>query len=153
MSWPTDNWRDCRLACCKDSNCAGWTHNVKSGTAACYLKSTIDGNFSAVTDGSSCSVARPAAVSASPSALPGNCGGIAYVDFQRTRAGIPYVKLDAGSYLECQMQCCGDPRCRGWVFSPSALSAPGAEPPCALIESPGQDYAAASVISGCVEAD
>jgi len=88
-------------------------------------------------------VVRASLPAASPSALPEQqCGGIAHVEFQRTRAGVPFVRVDATSFVHCQMQCCDDAKCRGWVFTP------GSEPPCAMIESPGGDYAAASAISG-----
>ena len=143
ISFPSDTWKECRASCCRDPTCAGWTHNQKSGREMCYLKTTISADFTRAANASSCGVARQNITTFSPSPLPAACGGLAYVDFQRTRAGIPYVRVDAASYVDCQTLCCSDAKCRGWVFTPGSE-----ETVCALIESPGGDYAASSVISG-----
>jgi hypothetical protein len=147
VSWPTAEWTDCRVACCNDPTCAGFTYNDDGGATrpSCFLKAAIDATAQHV-NGSRCAVLHTGLPSVSPSPLPAKCGGVAYVDFQRTRAGVPFVRIEAGSYLHCQAACCGDARCRGWVFTPGSIGA--GEPACALIEAPGADYALASAISG-----
>lgn len=145
VTWAAESWEACRAACCRDPTCAAWSHNGNGGRAVSCSLTAADGNATTAPSASGqCGVAREILPAASPSALPEHCGGVAFVHFQRTRAGTPFVRVDATSYVHCQAQCCADAKCRGWVFSP------GSEPSCAMIESPGGDYAAASVISGCV---
>lgn len=146
MSWPSSEWTACRFTCCRDPSCAGWSHSAKSGRAMCNLRRFVESNTTgASAGGASCGVARASMPVASPSNLPEGCGGLAYVDFMKTRAGTPYVRVDATSHVDCQAQCCSDATCRGWTFSVAE-----AGPPCAMIEMPGEAYAASSVISGCV---
>lgn len=145
LTWASADWEGCRFACCRDPACAGWTHSAASGRPMCSLRQVVESVGSGPA-GASCGVARAPAATPSPSALPEGCGGTALVDFAKTRAGVPYVRVDAASYADCQAQCCSDANCRGWTFSPA-----DAGPPCGLIEAPGDAYAAASVVSGCVQ--
>lgn len=78
-----------------------------------------------------------------PSALPLECGGVASVDFNRTHSGVPYVTADAAGYGDCQMLCCADTACRGWVFR-----AGGGGGACALLADPGAPYNATGLVSG-----
>ena len=73
--------------------------------------------------------------------LPLSCGGIAVLGANETRSGGSYVRTDAADFTSCQLICCNDPLCRGWVFDSGA-------PPCALLAAPGDAYPAAGIVSG-----